>query len=201
MKARVCARVNVWKTIKYHLPEAVFTILTVWGQSLRLKCKFPTAAHVVWFRVNTGVEELPDTRYLVLHNPLIFFLCALLWNTVCHLLPVARLASHDWLAAAACSVITGIRKILLKYLLISETIASDRSHEMWPHSFHPKEKPNLLLFSTALISTIATFHLVGKNYNEGLYIYCLSYVFYSLYSVLYSRLTSLQFLLYKLLIL
>lgn len=115
-------------------------VLTVPGMrsNVSLEVQIPSAAHAVWLKVNAGAEELPDARYLMLHNPSNFFLffiflCVrvLLRNAVCHLLPVARLASHGW-PAAACSVITGIRQLLLKYLfIISASISSGRSHEMW----------------------------------------------------------------------
>lgn len=115
-------------------PEAVLTVPGM-RSNVSLEVQIPSAAHAVWLKVNAGAEELPDARYLVLHNPsnffIYFFVCVLLWNAMCHLLPVARLASHGW-PAAACSVITGIRQILLKYLfIISASISSGRSHEMW----------------------------------------------------------------------
>lgn len=59
-------------------------VLTVPGMrsNVSLEVQIPSAAHAVWLKVNAGAEELPDARYLVLHNPsnlfiyFVFFVCA-----------------------------------------------------------------------------------------------------------------------------
>lgn len=70
--------------------------------------------------------------------------CLQLWNAVCHLLPVARLCSHGWLAVL--SIISVIRKIWHigpygNILVVSskqtkkgKTTCSDRCHSMWTNS-------------------------------------------------------------------